>query len=97
MRDPYLILGLSAGADDDAVERAYHDGIKRCPPERDAERFAALRAAYEQLRTRRDRLAYELFDTAPPAPADILDKAAPAGAPARPERALLQALLRGEG
>lgn len=96
MRDPYLILGLDAGADDDAVERAYHDGLKRYPPERDPEGFAALRSAYERLRTHRDRLAYALFDTTPPAPADILDKAAPTGEPARPERGLIEALLRGE-
>jgi curved DNA-binding protein CbpA len=96
MRDPYLILGLTKDADDDAVERAYLDAIKRCPPERDAARFSAIRTAYEQLRTRRDRAAFDLFDTTPPAPADILDKAAPVGARARPERSLLQALLRGE-
>jgi curved DNA-binding protein CbpA len=97
MRDPYLILGLGADADDAAVERAYHDGIRRCPPERDATRFAALRAAYEQLRTRRDRLAYDLFDTTPPDAEDVLERAAPAAAPARPEQALLEALLRGDG
>jgi len=96
MRDPYLILGVDRNADDAAVERAYLDAIKRCPPERDAERFSAIRTAYEQLRTRRDRAAFNLFDITPPAPADILDKAAPVGTPGRPERGLLEALLRGE-
>jgi curved DNA-binding protein CbpA len=96
MRDPYLILGLAPDADDAAVERAYHDGIRRCPPERDAARFAALRAAYEQLRTRRDRLAHDLFDTTPPDAGDVLEKAAAVAAPGRPERALLEALLRGD-
>jgi curved DNA-binding protein CbpA len=96
MRDPYLILGLKPDADDAAVERAYLEAIKRCPPERDAARFSAIRTAYEQLRTVRDRVAYGLFDATPPAPADILDRAAPVGAPARPERALIEALLRGE-
>jgi len=66
MRDPYLVLGLSTDADDDAVERAYLEAIKRCPPERDAARFSAIRTAYEQLRTRRDRTAFDLFDTTPP-------------------------------
>jgi curved DNA-binding protein CbpA len=97
MRDPYLILGLDPEADDDAVERAYHEGIRRCPPERDAERFAAIRAAYEQLRTHRDRLAHELFDTTPPDSGDVLEKAAPVGSPARPGRDVLEALLRGDG
>ena len=95
MPDPYLILGLDADADDDAVQRAYHEAIRRCPPERDAERFAAIRCAYEQLRTLHDRLSHELFDTAPPEAVDILERAAPVGPPGRPDVALLQALLRG--
>ena len=96
MRDPYLILGIDETADDAAVEAAYLQGIKRCPPERDPERFEALRRAYETLRTHRDRIAYELFHTDPPEPADILDKAAPVGAPGRPDAALFADLLRGD-
>ncbi len=96
MRDPYLILGVSDDADDAAIEAAYLEGIKRCPPERDAERFQALRLAYEALRTRRDRLARELFDASPPGPADILDRAAPIGSTCRPDPALFAALLRGD-
>ena len=95
MRDPYLILGLGPDADDTAVETAYLDGIKRCPPERDPERFQALRAAYEALRTQRDRLSYALFDTSPPAIGDILDRAAPLEPDRRPDAALFAALLRG--
>jgi curved DNA-binding protein CbpA len=96
MPDPHLILGLERDVDDADVERAYLDAIKRCPPERDAARFHAIRTAYEQLRTHRDRIGHALFDTTPPTPAEILDKAAPTGAPGRPGRALLEALLRGE-
>jgi len=96
MRDPYLILGLAPDADDAAVERAYHAAIRRCPPERDAERFSAIREAFERVRTERDRLAYELFDRTPVEPADILDRAAPVGEPRRPDAAMLQALLRGD-
>jgi curved DNA-binding protein CbpA len=95
MSDPYLILGIGQDADDTTVEAAYLEGIKSCPPERDAKRFEALRTAYETLRTRRDRLAYELFDTLPPEPADLLDQATPIGKPRRPEPALIKALLRG--
>jgi curved DNA-binding protein CbpA len=96
MRDPYLLLGVPEDADDAAIERAYLAGIKQSPPERDAERFQALRAAYESLRTRRDRIAHGLFDHQPPELADLLDRVGPAGAPRRPELAQLQALLRGE-
>jgi len=45
MSDPYLILGVGEEADDAAVEAAYREGIKQCPPERDAQRFESLRRA----------------------------------------------------
>jgi len=96
MRDPYLILGLGRDADDAAVETAYLEGIKRCPPERDPERFQALRAAYESLRTRRDRLTHDLFDTSPPQIGDILDRAAPVEPSRRPDATLFAALLCGD-
>jgi curved DNA-binding protein CbpA len=94
MSDPYLILGVTEDADDTTIETAYLEGIKRCPPERDAQRFEALRAAYEALRTQRDRLAYALFDTSPPSPTDLLDRAARIGEPRRPSPELFAALLR---
>jgi DnaJ-class molecular chaperone len=96
MSDPYLILGVGEDAHDAAIETAYLEGIKRSPPERDAQRFEALRKAYETLRTHRDRLAYELFDTSSPEPADLLDRAAPVKAPSRPAPALFAAVLRGD-
>ena len=96
MSDPYLILGVTEEADDAAIETAYLAGIKRWPPERDAQRFEALRAAYEALRTHRDRLAYALFDTSPPTPADLMDKAGKVGEPRRPDPELFAALLRGD-
>lgn len=95
MSDPYLILGLPPDADDAAVHAAYLAAVKACPPERDPRRFESLRAAYESLRTRRDRLAQDLFDRSPPTLAEVLDKAAPVDAPGRPGRALFAALLRG--
>jgi curved DNA-binding protein CbpA len=96
MSDPYLILGVREDADDVAIEAAYLEAIKRCPPERDSKRFEALRSAYEALRTYRDRLAYELFDVSPPETGDVLERAAPIGTPRRPEPELFEALLQGK-
>lgn len=96
MSDPYLTLGVGADADDDAIHNAYLEAIKTCPPERDPQRFEALRSAYESIRGRRDRLAHELFDTEPPSNAELLDRAAPLQAPRRPAATLFAALLRGE-
>ncbi len=96
MRDPYLILGVSPDADDEMIHAAFLEATRRCPPDRDPEAYDERRKAYEALRTRRDRLAYELFDRALPDPRDILDRCYPVAAPERPGRDLFQALLRGE-
>lgn len=96
MSDPYLTLGVTPEDGDQAIHDAYLNAIKACPPERDAARFEAVRAAYETLRTRRDRLAHALFDTTPPTLAEVLDRAEPLQLPRRPPASLVQALLRGE-
>ena len=94
MTDPYLILGVTPDSDDASIQAAYLAAIKRCPPERDAERFAEVRVAYEAIRTHKDRLAFELFDVSPPTMRDLLDRAAPVDQPGRPGEALFKALLR---
>lgn len=96
MIDPYLVLGVGVDADDAAIEAAYLEGIKRSPPDRDPDGFEALREAYDKIRTRSDRIAFNLFDTTPPTPGDVLNKAAPIESPRRPDLKTLQALLRGE-
>lgn len=96
MRDPYLILGVSPDADDDAIHSAFLEATKRCPPDRDPEAYDERRKAYEALRTRRDRLAYELFDHTLPDAREILDRCYPVTAPERPGLDLFQALLRGK-
>jgi len=96
MIDPYLVLGVGVDADDAAIEAAYLEGIKRAPPDRDPDGFEALRGAYDKIRTRHDRIAFNLFDTTPPTPSDVLNKAAPIESPSRPDLKTLQALLRGE-
>jgi len=95
MSDPYLTLGVPEDADDTAIHAAYLAAVKACPPERDLKRFEAVRSAYEAIRTRKDRLAHELFDTSAPSASELLDRAAPVGAPGRPAPALFAALLRG--
>ncbi len=95
MSDPYLMLGVGPDADDAAIHAAWLAAVKACPPERDAHRFEQVRTAYATIRTRKQRIAYELFDTRPPCGEDILDRAAPEQGLQRPDPALIEALLRG--
>jgi len=96
MSDPYLVLGITREADDDAIRAAYLAAVKECPPEQDRRRFQAVRAAYEVIRTHKDRLSFDLFDTTRPTAAELLDRAAPVQQTAdRPGQALFSALLRG--
>jgi curved DNA-binding protein CbpA len=62
MTDPYQVLGLPPDADDAAVRARYLELVRRFPPEQAADRFAAVRAAYERVRDRDVRLRYRLFE-----------------------------------
>lgn len=48
--DPHALLGISPGASDDEVRKAYIARVQEHPPERDPEGFKAVRSAYEKLR-----------------------------------------------
>jgi len=48
--DPYTVLGLVPGATPEQIKTAYFACVREHPPERDAEGFKRIRAAYEQLR-----------------------------------------------
>lgn len=62
MSDPYIVLGLPPESDDDVIRRRYLALVRTHTPERDPERFAAIREAYEKLRDSSSRLRYRLFD-----------------------------------
>jgi curved DNA-binding protein CbpA len=62
MTDPYTVLGLSADSDDEAIRRRYLELVRQFTPEHQPEKFAAIRAAYENLRDLNTRLRYRLFE-----------------------------------
>jgi curved DNA-binding protein CbpA len=95
MSDPYLTLGVRDDADNAAIQQAYLDGVRRFPADRDPERFQAIRAAYEQLRDTRARLAYGLFHAEPPTPAELVQRLTRDARPGRPTLEQMQAALRG--
>jgi curved DNA-binding protein CbpA len=62
MADPYEVLGLPADSDDETIRRRYLELVRQYSPEHHPERFAQVRAAYEQLRDQTARLRHRLFE-----------------------------------
>jgi curved DNA-binding protein CbpA len=62
MADPYETMGLTRSSSDAEIRRRYLDLVRQFPPERDAERFAAIRHAYDQLRDPVLRLGRRVFE-----------------------------------
>ncbi|MCS6852761.1 MAG: J domain-containing protein [Gemmataceae bacterium] len=61
VNDPYSVLGVSADADDATIRERYVHPVREFPPEQHPDKFAAIRAAYEQLRDTKRRLGRRLF------------------------------------
>ena len=62
MIEPHAVLGLPPDCDDETIRRRYLELVRQFSPEHHPERFAAVRAAYEQLRDLNTRLRYRLFE-----------------------------------
>ncbi len=62
MADPYTIFDLPPDSDDDTIRRRYLLLVRTHTPERDPERFSAIREAYEILRDPVNRMQYRLFE-----------------------------------
>jgi curved DNA-binding protein CbpA len=62
LADPHAVLGLPPDCDDDTIRRRYLELVRQFSPEHHPERFAAIRAAYEQLRDVNTRLRHRLFE-----------------------------------
>jgi len=60
--DPHAVLGLPPDCDDETIRRRYLELVRQYTPEHHPERFAAIRAAYEQLRDLNTRLRFRLFE-----------------------------------
>src|SRR5690349_13940605 len=62
MSDPYAVLGLPVDADEARIRQRYLDLVRQFPPDQAPERFAAIRAAYDDVRDPRRRLEARLFE-----------------------------------
>jgi curved DNA-binding protein CbpA len=72
--NPYLVLGLTVEADDQAIRQAYLRAIKEAPPDSDPKRFQAVSQAYEKIKDQASRHRHILFNRECPAdgPLDAL-------------------------
>jgi curved DNA-binding protein CbpA len=61
MSDPYEVLGISRQANDTEIRQRYLALVREFPPDRTPERFAAIRAAYDEVRDPENRLRRLLF------------------------------------
>lgn len=95
MPNPFAVLGVAETADDDAIKKAYLQRVREHPPERDSERFQAIRAAYDAIKTRRDRLHHRLFGQEIPDLAGLVAPALRAGSRRRPTEQELRQFLSG--
>ena len=64
MSDPYAVLDLPRDADEAAIRRRYLELVRQHPPDRAPERFAAIRAAYDEVRDPGRRLEALILEVA---------------------------------
>lgn len=93
--DPFVVLGLDEDADDEAIKRRYLAMVRTWPPDREPEKFQAIRRAYEAVSTQRQRLEWQLLHTSGAALSRLKLQclSAPGGERRRPSQAAMTALL----
>ena len=62
MQDPYSVLGVPNNAGEAEIRSRYLDLVRQFPPEKEPQRAAAIRAAYDAIRDPMVRLKHQLFD-----------------------------------
>lgn len=62
MSDPFEVMGVARGADEATIRKRYLELVRESPPDRAPERFAAVRAAYDEVRDPARRIAAQLFE-----------------------------------
>ncbi len=60
-QDPYVTLGLSPDADEEAIRQRYLRLVRENPPEREPAKFAEIRAAYDLVRSPEVAWSHRLF------------------------------------
>jgi curved DNA-binding protein CbpA len=60
--NPFSLLGVSLASTDAEIRKRYLELTREFPPEQNQEKFAAVREAYEAIRTLDQRAKYMLYE-----------------------------------
>jgi DnaJ-class molecular chaperone len=60
--NPYLVLDVPAGANDQTIRQAYLKAVKESPPESNPIRFQEVSQAYENIKDQESRHRHILFN-----------------------------------
>lgn len=71
MKTPFEILNIPERCSDEEAKTAYLQLIRQFPPERFPEKFKEIQAAFEKVKTERERIATRLFRLDPFASSDL--------------------------
>ncbi len=93
MKTPFDILGVTEDATDEAIKKAYLQKVRQYPPERAPEQFQNIRAAFDAIKTRLQRLKYQLFHSEPQSLNALLERGMQTGTPQRPTEELFTQAL----
>jgi curved DNA-binding protein CbpA len=93
--DPFAVLGVDETAGDEAIKRRYLALVRVWSPDREPEKFQALRRAYEAVSGPRQRLERKLLHTSTTALSRLKLHclASPDAERRRPSQAAMSALL----
>jgi DnaJ-class molecular chaperone len=94
MKTPFEILDIPENSDDITVKKAYLRMVRQYPPERFPEAFQRVRAAYELIKTQKDRLRFSLFDTTLPAVDELIADIRAGRERKRPDIEMMRGLLK---
>ncbi|MCK5719596.1 MAG: DnaJ domain-containing protein [Thiomargarita sp.] len=73
MKTPFEILEVDANSDDITVKTAYLKKVRQYPPEQFSQQFKQIRAAFESIQNKDERLKYQLFNNELPELSDFLE------------------------
>jgi curved DNA-binding protein CbpA len=93
MKTPFDTLGVTEDATDEAIKKAYLQKVRQYPPERAPEQFQNIRAAFDAIKTRQQRLKYQLFYSEPQSLNTLLERGIQTGTPQRPTEELFTQTL----